>query len=86
MTLAEGRKQVERVLEQLEGVRGQLLGIVHGLPEPPAERFRLLDVDEETDPVTELRATLSCVLEDSIRPALQDLRDVLAATGGKGED
>lgn len=80
VTLAEGKKHLARVLEHFEGGRWQLLGLLHSLPEPIAEQVRLEDVGETTDPLTELRTTIACVLEDYIRPALQDLQDVLAST------
>ena len=83
-TLAEARKHVRRVLDQLEAIRWQLIGIKLSLPEPLAEQVRLEDMDEEVDAATELRTTISCVLEDEIRKALQDLGDALTITG-KGE-
>ncbi len=36
-TFAEAKRQLHRVHEQLEGIRWQLLGIRHSLPEPAAE-------------------------------------------------
>lgn len=89
LTLAEGRKHLARILEHFEGGRWQLLGLLHSLPEPLAEQVRLEDVDDKTDPLTELRTTIACVLEDYVRPTLQDLQDVLASTGeeeGEEED
>lgn len=86
LTLAEGKKHLQRVLEHFEGGRWQLLGILHSLPEPLAEQVRLEDVGDTTDPVTELRTTIACVLEDYIRPALQDLRDVLASIADEEGD
>lgn len=85
VTLTEGRQQLERVVDQLEAVRLQLLGILSGLPEPPEEAAGLEDVGEEPDAATELRTTISCVLDDAIRPALQDLREVLASMEEKTE-
>jgi hypothetical protein len=85
-TLAEARRHLHKVLDQLEAVRWQLLGIRQSLPEPTAERVRIADVSDEPDAVTELRTTIDCVLEDDLRPALQDLQDALASTGVKGEE
>lgn len=82
--VGQAREHLRRVLDQLEGVRWQLIGIKLSLPEPLAEQVRLEDVGEEVDAATELRTTIECVLEDDIRKALQDLRDALAITG-KGE-
>lgn len=84
-TLAEGVVHLERVIEQFEAVRWQLFGILLSLPEPLAEQDRAADITEENDPVTELRSTIACVLDDSIRPALQDLRGVLADLKGRQE-
>lgn len=86
VTLAEGKKHVARVLEQLEGGRWQLIGILLSLPEPLAEQVRLEDMSDRTDALTELRTTIACVLEDYIRPALQDLRDVLASTAEEEDE
>jgi hypothetical protein len=81
----EARGHLHRILDQLESIRWQLLGIQRGLSEPAAE-VRLDREDDETDPVTELRSTIECVLNDDIRPALEDLRDALASTSTKKED
>lgn len=78
-TLAEGRRHLRRVLDQLEALRWQLIGIKLSLPEP-AERA-LEDVSDEWDAVTELRTVIECVLDDDLRPAFQDLRKAL----GTGE-
>ncbi|HKI03949.1 MAG TPA: hypothetical protein VKK31_18355 [Thermoanaerobaculia bacterium] len=75
MTAGEGKHHVRRVLDQLEAVRWQLAGIAFSLPEPLGDRLE--DVDDEVDAQVELRTTIQCVLEDAIRPALQDLQDVL---------
>ena len=83
--LAEARRHVQRILDQLETVHWQLLGIQLNLPESSAEIFRLEDVSDETDSLTELRTTIACVLEDDIRPAIQDLQDALASTGTQRE-
>jgi hypothetical protein len=80
LTLPEGRKQLARVLAHFEDGRWQLLGILHSLPELLAEQVRLEDVAEEWDGVTEMRTVIECVLEDYIRPAIQDLEDVATST------
>lgn len=81
--LEEARRQVRRVLDQLESVHWQLLGIQLNLPEPAAEILRLEDVSDEMDPVAELRTMIACVLDDSLRPAIQTLTDGLASRGGE---
>jgi hypothetical protein len=84
--LAEARKHLRRVFEQLETVRWQLLGITLSLPETVAERDRLAEVSDELDAVTKLRTTIECVLEDDLKPALQDLQDALASSGAEEEE
>lgn len=79
--LAKAREQVRRILDQLEAVRWQLLGIKLILPEPSAEHVRLLDVADVMDATTELRTVIHCVLEDCIRPAVEDLNDALLNPG-----
>lgn len=83
MTLAEGKRHVRRVVEQMETVYCELLGVESGLPEPLGERVRLEDV---TDAAADLRTVIRCVLEDSLRPALEDLRGALAGSGPEGEE
>jgi len=85
-TFVEARRHLQRVVEQLESVQLQLLGIRQTLPEPAAEGVRHLDMTEESEPTTELRTTIACVLDDDIRPALADLRDVLATTAPAKEE
>lgn len=85
MTFIEARRHLQRVVEQIESVRLQLLGIRQSLPEPAAEGVRLLDMSDEPDPASELRTTIACVLDDDIRPALDDFREVLATTASDKE-
>lgn len=42
--------------------------------------MRLQEVGDEMDPAAELRTIIHCVLDDSLRPAIKDLRDVVTAT------
>jgi hypothetical protein len=84
--LAAERKHVLRVVEQLEAVHWQLVGIKLSLKSREAETQPEDDLGDEMDAATELRVTIECVLEDDIRPALQDLRDVLASMRAKKED
>ncbi len=76
--VAKAREQVRRILEHLEEIRWQLLGITLSLPEPVAEQVRLLAVADEMDATTELRTVIHCVLEDCIRPAVEDLQGALS--------
>ena len=71
-TLAEGKRHLRRVLDQMESIRWQLTGIKLSLPEPPEKA--LDDVSDEWDAVTELRTIIECVLDDDLRPAFEDLR------------
>jgi hypothetical protein len=77
--LSTARRQLQKVVEELETLRLTLRGIQANLPESPAESFKLLDL-EAMDAATELRAVISCVLSDYVAPAARDLRDVLTAT------
>lgn len=55
--------------ERLEGIRDGLRGILAGLPpEPPADEL------DETSVTHELRAVIECVINDSVKPAITDLR------------
>jgi len=76
--LAGVKRHLPRILEQLESIRWQLIGVTHSLPEPPAE---LEDGADELDAATKLRNTIECVLADEVEPALADLRRALASLG-----
>lgn len=76
--LAEGRKHLYRVLEQMEALWWQLMGIKLSL-EPPEKELE--DVSDDWDAVTELRTVIECVLDDDLRPAFEDLRKALKRTG-----
>jgi hypothetical protein len=76
----EEKKHLRRILDQMESVYWQLIGLEKSQPESLAERVRHEDLSDEMDAATALRTVIACVLNDSIRPALQDLRGVLAST------
>lgn len=63
------------ILRNLKAVRSRLLEVLADLPKPPQDESTLLG-EEEMDPVTELRSTIECVLNDSIQPAIHDLEAV----------
>jgi hypothetical protein len=84
--LAEAKRHIRRVVEQLQSIRLQLTGIQVGLPEPLSEGVRHADVSDEMDATTELRTVIACVQEDSIRTAIQDLLDALASLEGKEDE
>ena len=71
----EARTEVRRIIEALESIRWRLLGVQLSLPEPIEETVRLQEVADEMDPAAELRTVIHCVLNDSLRPAIEDLRD-----------
>lgn len=75
MSLVEARSQVRRVVDQLEAVRLQLMGLSLSLPKPPAEGPED-DSAGESEALRDFRATLECVLVDDIRPAIEDLQAV----------
>ena len=77
--LGEARRHLRRVLEQMEALWWQLLGIQLSLAESPEKALE--DVSDEWDAVTELRTVIECVLDDDLRPAFEDLRKVLRKTG-----
>lgn len=74
--LAEARAEVRRIVEALESIRWRLLGVQFSLPEPIGETVRLQEVADELGPAAELRTVIQCVLNDSLRPAIEDLWEV----------
>ena len=56
----EARRRVRAAVEGLEEVQAQLQEVAAGLPAP----------DDEAS----LRSVIECVLVDSVRPAIRDLR------------
>ena len=71
LTEAEAGAQLRDIGPELESIRLRLLGIHEGLPAPEAGE------EEEEDRVT-LRSVIECVLNDSLEPAIHDLRAATA--------
>jgi hypothetical protein len=80
-SLAEAERQVARIVDQLETVRWELLGIALSLRESDRE-----DPDEEADAEAKLRSLVECVLDDRIQWALRDLRTALKRAEGEEEE
>jgi hypothetical protein len=59
--------------ESLEALRNGLRRLVDLLPPSNAEKEAESNL-EEMDERTELRSVILCVLEDNLRPAIEDLR------------
>lgn len=70
------RRELLRIADDLEALAFRLRGVQATLRESLAESVQLLDVGE-MEPDTELRAVVDCVLNDSIGPAIRDLRDAV---------
>lgn len=71
----QAREHLRKIVLDLESLRMRLLGVQVSLPEPPAERIKLLDV-EHMDAASEIRTGISCALTDWIEPAISNLRDL----------
>ncbi len=71
----EAKEQLREIVAELEAIRFRLLGIQSSLPDSPVERFPPLE-GAEMEPGSEIRAVIGCVLDDSIRPAIRDLRNM----------
>jgi hypothetical protein len=73
----EAQDQLGEIVRELEAIRFRLLGVRESLPASPAETVRLVEMEgEEGDLATEIRTVILCVLNDSLQPAIRDLRDV----------
>jgi hypothetical protein len=70
------QEQLREIVRELEGSRYRLIGVRESLPASVAEAVRLADV-EVVDLATEIRTVIQCVLNDSLGPAIEDLRDLL---------
>jgi len=79
----EAKEQLREIVAELEAIRFRLLGIQASLPDSPAARFPALEGDELA-PEAEIRAVIGCVLDDSIRPAIHDLRNMVAPARKEG--
>ncbi len=75
MSEAEAAAQAElpHIVDRLTAVRSQLRQIVESLSGDPGEEASSLGEDE-MDVTTEVRSIIECVLNDSIQPAIRDLR------------
>jgi hypothetical protein len=75
--LKAAQGQLREIVRDLEAIRFRLVGVRESLPPSPAESVRLLEAEpEEADPATEVRTVIQCVINDSLQPAIGDLRDV----------
>jgi hypothetical protein len=78
--MSEGSQDLEAVQDELqvavgklEGIEKSLVALRDSLPaHVPGDQEE--ETDEQTDVAIELRSVIDCVLTDSIRPAIRDLR------------
>jgi hypothetical protein len=73
--LAAVKEELRGILRELEAQRGKLETLAGRVPAGPADANPQADL-EETDEAGELRTTIQCVLADSLRPLIEDLRAV----------
>jgi hypothetical protein len=69
--------QLREIVRDLEASRLRLLEILKALPPSLAETDYGAEMDQ-TDPGTEIRTVIQCVINDSLAPAIGDLRDLTA--------
>jgi hypothetical protein len=62
------RAELREIVRDLEALQSRLLKLKEGVTSTSPE-------DDQMDPETEIRTVVECVLQDSIRPAIRDLRD-----------
>jgi len=71
------RERLQEAAAQLEALQRQLREIHDSLPVSSHEDLMLLG-EEDMDVATETRSVIECVLNDSIQPAIRDLKSVAA--------
>lgn len=79
MTDAEAfaRIQLQEIERELQRIRYRMLGVQATLPPAPVDLARQLE-EETLSGTTLLHAVIRCVLQDSIEPAIHDLRELSA--------
>jgi hypothetical protein len=75
---AAARMEIRAVVEELERIQAVLRGVAESLPVSAAE------ADRSREGEVTLRSILECVLADSLRPAVSDLRSLLAPERAEG--
>jgi len=68
----QARTQLRRVVETLEAIRSQLLGLQASIP-PTGQETSPEDLEGEPDALTALRAALAGALHDRLEPLIQEL-------------
>ena len=77
MTETAAQAELREIVKILGALCRRLQTIHDQLPVPPQETAMLVG-EEEMDVATEVRSTIECVLHDSLRPAIGDLRTAAA--------
>jgi hypothetical protein len=81
------QSQLRDIVRDLEEIKLRLLGVRESLPPSIAETVRLLEMEQEqADPRTEIRTVIECVLNDSLEPAIKDLRDAAELVAAEAEE
>ena len=78
---ASAREQLKWIARDLEGIRYRMLGVEATLPPAPIDLLPQLE-EEPMSGITQLHAVIQCVLQDSIEPAIRDLRELEPARLG----
>jgi hypothetical protein len=73
--LDQAKTQLRRVVETLEAIRSQLLGLQASIP-PTLQETSLEDLEGEPDAPTAIRAALANALRDRLEPLIKDLKAV----------
>jgi hypothetical protein len=76
---AAARVEIRNVVEELERIQTVLRRVAESLPVSAAE------ADRSREGEVTLRSLLECVLADSLRPAVGDLRSLLLPEREEGE-
>ncbi len=66
------RKQIRRLIEDLQGARYQLIGIQASIP-PTRQETSPEDLGSDPDAPTEIRSILANAVQDSLDPLIRDL-------------
>ena len=68
----QAKTRLRRVVETLQAIRSQLVGLQAGIP-PSGEETSREDLEEEPDAQTAIRAALAMALRDRLDPLIEEL-------------